>query len=266
MPFLVAAGIGAGGSLLSGLLGSNASKNAANAQVQAANTASATEQNLFNQGQQEVQPFVTGGTNALNALLQSLGVGSPGGPTNPILSMLGIGPGGATGGGINPSTFQGSPGYQFQKQQGEQAVTNAARGNIGGNTLRAIDQYGTGFANQSWDQYLQQAMGGWNSLINPLQNVAGIGGSAAGSVFGQGNQLGATIGGNQIGAGNAQGAGIMGANNALTGGINGVGSDALTYALLNAKYGNSGGGPPQASWSLTAPNSGYGNLNGNGLY
>src|SRR5260221_191004 len=118
--------LAAGGGIASSIIGSNAASDAANAQIaagqQALGTVQATE-----------APFVAGGTNALAQLQRSLG----------------IGPGGA--GAIDPTGFQGSPGFDFAKQQGIEAITNsaAARGGVqGGNTLKALDTFGTGLANQ----------------------------------------------------------------------------------------------------------------------
>src|SRR5690242_17663079 len=55
--------------------------------------------------------------------------------------------------------FQANPGYQFQLDQGIQAIDRSSAANTGGglsgNLLTALQQYGTGLANQSYNQYVQ---------------------------------------------------------------------------------------------------------------
>lgn len=275
MPFLTAsvigAGVSAGGSILSGIMGNSASKKAADAQVQAAQIASNTEQNMFNQTQQELAPYTGAGTNALSALQKVLGIGpGGGGATNPMLQMLGIGPNGQpTGAGINPASFEGSPGYQFQMEQGNQAITNAnAQGGIGGNALKALQGWGQNTANQGWQQYLNNVSGGYNTLTGNLDRLVSGGQSAAGGIGNAAMSLGSEIGGNQLGAGQAKASGIIGGANALTGGIGGaagaVGNGAQQYMLLNYLQSLQGGGlPTAANFNTAAQNSPF--MTGNGL-
>ena len=256
MPFAVAAGIGtaAAGSIASGIIGSRAAGNAAKEQQAGFQQESQIEQNMFDQSKQTLSPYTTGGSNALAALLQALNVGGEGGATNPILKMLGLGPGGPTGTGIDPSTFRASPGYQFQKQEGLDAVTNsaAASGGLGGNALKAISQYGTGLADQSWNQYINQATSGWQNLVNPLAGVAGMGANAAGNLAGLTNNVGSELGSNAVGVGNAGAAGTMGSANALTGMIQQLvksinsGGMASGWSGFGGGFGSTGG--EQGTW------------------
>ena len=61
----------------------------------------------------------------------------------------------------NPASIQGSPGYQFQMDQGLQAVNRneAAKGMLGsGNRLQELMQYGQGLASQDYNnQFLRLA-------------------------------------------------------------------------------------------------------------
>lgn len=257
--------LGAGGSIFSGIMGSNAAQKAAQQMVAAANQASAFEQQMYGQTVARDQPFITAGQNALTQLQGLLGL-SPTGvgttPTSPILSMLGIGPGGATGGGINPATFQGSPGYQYQLQQGLNAVTNAAApaGGIGGNALRALQQTGQGLANQNWSQYLGSANTAWNNLLSNIQNIVGGGESMAGTLGNVATTVGGQVGGNLIGAGNALAAGTMGSASALTGGINNAIQSIMPY-LMNQQGGmGGGGGISPITTGIGNPITGIGNL------
>jgi hypothetical protein len=66
--------------------------------------------------------------------------------------------------------FHASPGYQFSFDQGQQAVENsaAARGGVhSGATMKALDRFGTGLANQEYGDY-----------YNRLAAEAGIGQTA----------------------------------------------------------------------------------------
>ena len=244
MPFgwagAAAAAIGAAGSIGSGIIGSDASKSAAAQQAAAENNATNAELGMYNQTVAREQPFVSAGQNALTSLQGLLGLGSSGGPSSPILAMLGIGPGGATGGGINPATFQGSPGYQYQLQQGTNAVTNAnAPTGIGGNALRQLQQTGQGLANQNWSQYLGNASSAWQQLLGGVGGIANMGQNAAANLGSTATTVGGQIGSNAIGAGTALAAGTMGSANALAGGINGGINNVLPY-LLQQQQGGGG--------------------------
>lgn len=203
---LLLGGLSGLGSIGSALISANAAKSAAGTQAAAANNATGAEQAIFNQTQQNIQPWIAGGSNALNALQQALGI-VPGGT-----------------GGINATGFQGSPGYQFQLQQGTNAIINnaSATGGIGGNTLKALQTYGTGLANQDWYNYLSQ-----------LYNLSGQGASAAGGLGGIASALATNIGNNITNAGNANAAGTVGTANAVTGGINSSLNNLLSLALLS---------------------------------
>jgi hypothetical protein len=61
----------------------------------------------------------------------------------------------------NYSAFSNSPGYQFARAQGSQAIdrTAAANGSLyTPNTLAMLDQYNTGYASQNYNNYIGQLM------------------------------------------------------------------------------------------------------------
>lgn len=84
-----------------------------------------------------------------------------------------LGVNGPQGNARATSAFQSAPGYQFQLDQGLQAVDRgaASRGMLGsGNTLMAEQKYGSDLANQNYNNYLTQ-LGGF---VNPqLQATTG---------------------------------------------------------------------------------------------
>ena len=216
MGMALAAGVVAAGSLATGIMSSNAASDAANAQVESANKANALQSSMFNQTQANFQPYLAAGNNALDT----------------YQNLLGINPSGTTG-GVNPATFQNSPGYQYAMQQGMGAVTNsaAANGGIGGNALKALQSTGQGLANQNWNSYLGQISG----LVNNGQNAAGALGTAGQNYANASNA-------NTIGAGNAAASGIIGSNNALTGGINSAIQNGFMMYNLGGMGGGGGGG------------------------
>jgi hypothetical protein len=133
------------------------------------------------------------------------------------------------------SNFQTNPGYQFQLDQGLQALnrTHAAAGNLSsGNADTDAIKYGQGLANQSYGSYLaglSPYLQGQNSATQGAAGLyAGLGQGLNTSYQGQGgaaNTTATTIGNNNAGAelnNYKVGAnifnGIMGAGNWLSGG------------------------------------------------
>ena len=191
-----AAGLGATGAALAGAAGavvgaatggigglingspSSAANNATNAQISAAQNATQLQGTVYNQQQANLAPYMAAGGQGLNAYQQALGL-QPGGT-----------------GGINATGFQGSPGYQWQLQQGQQAIQNtaAAKGGVAsGNTLKALTSYGQGLANQDWYNYLNQ-----------LSGLAGSGQNAAVNLGAAGQNYATAAGNNSLAIGNAQ--------------------------------------------------------------
>lgn len=109
-------------------------------------------------------------------------------------------------------SWEGSPGYQWQLQQGQQAIDNSAAsggGLFSGATLKAQQTYGTGLANQDY----------YNNL-NSLMGVTNLGQNAAAQT-GQAAQNYATGASNSLAnLGNAQAAGYTGMANSLNSGLN----------------------------------------------
>ena len=219
---LGAGALGLGGSALQ----AGAAKSAASTQAQAADTAANNTLSMFEQTKGLLSPFVSAGTGALaglNAALPSLT--SNWNPT--------------------PAALAATPGYEFNLQQGQQAVQNAfTPGGLGSGTvsgsgyspsgpgLKGAEQYAVGLANTTWQNVgqfaLAQRLQQFNMLYSPVQ----LGENAAAMTGQQG--LSATQSANNFltsGAA-ASAAGTVGSANAIAGGLSGVGSNALNYALL----------------------------------
>lgn len=207
-----------GGGIAQGILGRKAT-GAAAGQVEAADVAAQnTIRQQLAQTQQQEQPWITAGTNALPMLQQLLGIG-PGsaGATNPVLQMLGIGPGGSIAPGgpqINASAFENYPGFKFAQQEGMNAILGGSgRTGLSSNTLQGLSNFGTGLAQQDFGQYLNALNTGYNNLVS---NVGGVSGTGLGAVQNLGS-LGAsaanTIAGLQGQYGTTQAAGTIGQAN-----------------------------------------------------
>jgi hypothetical protein len=208
---IIAGGLGALGSIGSSIIGSNASKDAANAQAAAQERALQQQQQMFGVAQGALSPFVTAGQSVLPTLQ---GLITPGPNQNALLSQ--------------------TPGFQFAQQYGNMAATNAlaARG-LGasaGPVATALSQYNQGLAQNTW-----------GSVVNALQGYANLGAGAAGNLanaaIGSGNAQANTLGN----IGNAQASGILGSANAISGGLTGT-ANALSSAALYSALGSQGGG------------------------
>lgn len=229
MPWAIAAAaIGVGGSLL-----------AAGEQSSAANKANQTEWNIFKATEANEQPFINAGTAALAPLEQGLGIG-PGAGTPGYGSLTQS---------YTPDMYKQSPDYQFNLNAGNSNILNNATATGGvnsSNTLRSLQQFGVGLANQDYQQARSNYVGDQQQKFGMLETVAGSGQNAAANLGSIGSQTAASIGNNIIGAGNANAAGIVGATNSVTGGVN----NYLQYQFLNSimNGSNPGNTNPASSW------------------
>lgn len=286
MPFgLTAAQASIVGPALGGAISGIGAIGAAGIQSSAAQAASQVQQNEFNQIQGQLQPFLAPGQSAVsNNLPFLLGVPTANNPNPPTAQPL-TPP--LTAAGQQPTynmppftaaQFQSSPGYQFQLQQGIDAIQNSAAGKTGavsGNMLKGLQTYGTGLADQDWwnaynayvNNYQAQYAGNTNEwlnrfttqntqnqgTINNLMNLANLGANAGANLGGFGTTAATNIGNNLIGAGNASAAGLVGAGNSVNSAINSYQNNQLAQQLLGTGYG-SGLSP----WTTGAAASGTG--------
>lgn len=254
MPFggLLTLGIiGAAGSIGGSAIGANASKGAAKTQAQAGqhaadlaqtagDTANAKIGDVLNQQQTLLAPYSTAGTQGLDALSKAI---APGGSLTSQFSF-------------DPSQIANNPNYQFQLQQGTQAVQRAAAASgtlNGGGTLKAIDQYSQGLASNEIAQSYQQALSTFNTNRNSaVQNIAlpiqaGEYGTSAqqsalqnyGNLFSSNTiNTAQTVGNDLTQKANAQAAGQVGSANAYSGALSGLVNSATSYGLLSALTGS----------------------------
>lgn len=226
----------------SAVIGSNASKSAANAQAGAAANAAQTQRDLFNAQAAYSAPQRNLGYGADTLLAQLYGIPDPNAAgANSVYGANAAGASFANGGGggtsgapgtagpgaPNYSAFFNSPGYQFSLQQGQNSIDRAAAANgslYSSNTLGALSKYTAGAAGTQYNNYVQQLMG-----------LAGLGGSAVAGTNAAAQNAGNNISSAQLSAGNANASGVLGSAGAWTGAIQQGGN-------LLGNYLNSGSG------------------------
>lgn len=224
----VAAAIG--GSALLGFIGSQSAANTqAGAQEQAANT----QAGMFNTINQQEQPFIQAGYGATQGLNQLLGLqpgtSNTGGLSNGFLTQQ-----------FTPQSFVNTPQYQFQMQQGGQALRNADTPGVGalsGAALKDLMGFNQGLASTYYGNYFNMQQQAQQNVFSRLSGLAGLGQNAATQVGTVGTSLGTGIAQAQAAAGASQAGGIVGSANALTSGLN----NGAAYLQLGSLMSNTGG-------------------------
>jgi hypothetical protein len=215
-----AAVVGAGASIIGGNKAANAQKDAANTAAAASERATQAQieeqRRQYDQTRADYAPYRETGYKALDTLAGLYGVG---------------------GTKIDPTAaLEATPGYQFQRDQGLQAIdrANAARGILNsGGADKARMRYASGLAASNYE-----------SFTNRLAAMAGVGQSATGSTAaaGQGaaNAITGAIGTNAANVGNAaiQGGNARASSYANTANaINGTASNLASLYLYNQNGG-----------------------------
>ncbi len=224
---LIAAGIGAAGAIGSSLISSNAASNASNQAAQAAAANNALESQIYTSNKGLAQPYIDRGNAAGTELSGFLGLGG-----DPAASQKAL------------DTYLGSTGYQFNFNQGQDAVatSKAASGMLNsGSTLKALDEFGTGLA----DQYGQQYVGN-------LQNLTDTGQKAVNSLTGAGENYAGQVSSNNNNAATVS----ANAGLAAAGQINGlIGNAFSAYGAFRgaSSYGGGSSGGGGAGYNPFAP-------------
>lgn len=226
MAFITAALVGAGGSLLGGLLGANAADKAADTQAAAANKATKLQKEMWLKQLELQKPFYEAGLTGQNALLQYLGLGGDKTAAN-------------YGAGMKPFTgadLASEPGYQFRLGEGVNALNKqaAARGGLmSGSALKAAERYGQDYAsgeyNNAFNRYYTQR----NQMLNPLQSLLGQAQTSAGNIGQAGQNYASNAGNTMMAAGNARASGYMGGANALNSALTGAGNQYMNYNMMS---------------------------------
>lgn len=236
--------VAGGATLLGSKMASDASKSAANTQSDAARYAADLQNQNLQQTRQSLQPFINTGYDAQSSLRNLLGLGTPtdgntfGSLTKPF----------------NAQTWEQwkDPGYDFQLQQGQQALQNsqaAKDGVLSGAALKDLIGFNQGMANTAYQNAFGRYMSQNDATYNRLSSLLGIGENAAAGLGNTGAQVTSNIGNTLTSGANAQAAGMIGSANAISGGLNNA---AGFYALRNVLGGGGGGMSSQFTGSQMA--------------
>lgn len=200
---MATAAIGAGASIISGLIGKNGAKKAAAAQTAAINSAIGEQRRQYDQSRSDFMPFLGAGNGAL-------------GQTQDILGLNGNDPQAAA-----IAMLKASPAFTSLYNTGQDTILQnaAATGGLrGGNTQNSLAQFGSGLL----AQVIQQQLGNLGGLINvgsgTAANMGQLGQSSAGNISNLFTQQG-----------RAQATGIAGQAAAMQGMVNGIGNAAGNF-------------------------------------
>jgi hypothetical protein len=236
-PAVIAAGVGAVGAIGGGLIASSGAKRAARAQERAAQSAEATQREMFDRQLQLQEPFRQAGMTAQDQIMQLLGIGGD-------ASAPGYG---SLARPFGQQDFEADPGYAFRQAEGMKALERSAsaRGNLlSGGTMKGIQRFGQDLASQEYGNAFNRFQIERAARLNPLQSLMGAGQSATNVMTGATGQAGQNIAGAQLGAGQARASGYVGQANALAGALQGIGQAAMQFPMYQAQmnYLNRGSG------------------------
>lgn len=177
-----------------------------------------TAREFYGQGVGFQEPYMGAGAGAFNRLAALYGQGGEytSQPTEEQLKM--------------------DPGYAFRFQQGQQAMTNAARaGGLAGSggALKAATRYGQEAGSQEYQNAYNRFMANRLAVTQGLQNIAGTGANAAQISSQLAGQTGTQLSGNQFNQGNVLGNLASNAGATTAGAYTGVAPTIANLASAN---------------------------------
>lgn len=211
------AALGLGGALIS----SSANSSAAQTQAAAAQQASQLQYSEFEQQQDNEQPWLQAGRGALS----QMGAMSANAPS------------------FTAQDFANNqdPAYQFDLQQGQQAIQRSAAAGGGlqsGGTMKALSDYSQGQASNEYQNAYSRYMNNQNTQFNRLASIAGTGQTATGQLNQAGSAMAGQVGQNTMGAANASAAASIASGqqwgNTMSS-LGSSGSNALMYGNMMNK-------------------------------
>jgi hypothetical protein len=199
--------------IIGGIVGAIGSIGAAGIQASSAANSLDFQKQVYKTETANAAPFLEAGQGALNQLQTTPNFSAP-----------------------TAAQAQAMPGYQFQLQQGEQALSNklVSNGMTGGNSGVALENYAQGLASTNYQNAYNNSLNTYNTNLGKLQNIAGMGLSATGLANQAGQSYANNAGSAVVGGGNALASGVVGATNSAT--------NALTNTYLANQLGLGGSG------------------------
>jgi hypothetical protein len=260
IPLLIAGAMAAGSAIANGIASDKAAK-----QLQAGEANASTDvKNYASQAAGYQQPYYDIGTQNAATLSQKQNNGDFNTPSYNYQDQE------QQPGAYQQTAFNyaADPGYAFQKQQGLNAVQNSAAaggGLLSGATMKAMQAYGTGVANQNYNDAYQRYISGNQLGLATNQNaynqystnrqtgmtnamnvyntanqqnqqnygrysdLANMGVGASRNLSDIYNQAGMAVANTDIGQANAGAAGTMAVGNAVSNGLQNLGNAAVNY-------------------------------------
>lgn len=251
----IMAGVGLAGSVASGAMGmegadaqASAAEQAQELQAQEQEQALQFQEQEFNTQQANEAPFLKAGQGAVSQLSDLLST-----PGQGLLT-----PWNQTFQAPTLEQAEQAPGYQFQLQQGEQALQNSASAQgelLDPNAARAEAGYAENLAQNDYQNVYNNAFTQYQTAYNTFQQnqanqfnrlaaLSGVGQTATQQLGTEGQQAASNVGNIMLTGGEQQGQDIQNAaaatasgytslGNSINSGVNGISSDLLMSKLLS---------------------------------
>ncbi len=226
-----------GSSLISGYMGSKAAKSAADTTAGATRYASDVQKEMYDLSRADLAPYREIGYESLEDINR----------LKPYLT----------------GQFSGDqlaqyldPSMAFRMKYGTQAterLANVSGGAIGGNAMRALQDYGQNLAATEYGNAFNRFQTERGNIYNTLANIAGMGQGAVNTGISAGQQTAQNVGTLAVGGAQAQAAGQVGAANAWTNALQGPANYLQLSALMGRNpFGGFGGAPAATTMAPTS--------------
>lgn len=208
--------IAGGASLLGGMMGADAAKDAAAMQVAGGDRALAQQLRMFELGREDLAPYREMGYTAIKDIAK----------LRPFfMSQFG------------PEQFETylDPSMDFRRRLGEQTTArmlNVGGGALSGNTLRGLEEFGQNLASTEYGNAFNRFQTERQNIYNTLANIAGMGQNAVNTGVQAGQAYGNQASGIITGQAAAGAAGTVGAANAYAGALGNMGNLAAMYGMM----------------------------------
>ena len=231
-------------SIGSGIMQSNAARDAARMQSDSASRAMDQERAMYEQSRADLGPYRETGYTALKDIEQM----------KPFLTSQ-----------FGPQEFAQylDPSMAFRQRLGTQAterLANIGGGAISGNTMRALTDYGQNLASTEYGNAFNRFQTERGNIYNTLSNIAGMGQGAVNTGVNAGQSFAGQQTGLITGQAAANAAGAVGSANALAGGFGGASNAYLLNQFMRPQ--TPAVTPPGGYGNYSSMNQDFGNFGG----
>lgn len=195
----------------------NASNRAASAQKDAAKSATTSQERMYNQQREDLEPW------------RQAGIGSLSQMQNPEFQQ-----------DFKMSDFEKDPGYQFRMDEGQKALERsaAARGGLNSTgTLRNLTRYSQGVASDEYNNAYNRFNADRDRRFNRLASLAGVGQTANTQLGQAGTNYANNVSQNAMAQGNANSAQAIASGNNLSNLVSNGANSWMSYQMMNRNNG-----------------------------